>query len=53
MSAMKQIPLASEYNGRNNGDLSATKAMVAQAGVCATSKLGELLSQLEEAGFIV
>ncbi|WP_179197320.1 hypothetical protein PWP89_16250 [Stenotrophomonas rhizophila] len=45
--------LAAQYNGRNNGDLSATKAMVAEAGVCATSKLGGLLAQLEGAGFIV
>lgn len=45
--------LASQYNGRNNGDLSATKAMVRAVGVCTTSKLGDLLTQLEKAGFIV
>lgn len=53
-AAMKMLLfLASQYNGRNNGDLSATKAMVKEAGVCTTSKLGELLTQLETAGFIV
>ncbi len=53
-AAMKMLLfLASQYNGRNNGDLSATKAMVKKAGVCTTSKLGELLTQLETAGFIV
>lgn len=53
-AAMKMLLfLAAQYNGRNNGDLSATKAMVKDAGVCSPSKLGELLSQLEEAGFIV
>jgi len=53
-SAMKMLLfLASQYNGRNNGDLSATKAMVEAASVCAASKSRELLGQLEEAGFIV
>lgn len=53
-AAMKMLLfLAAQYNGRNNGDLSATKAMVKEAGVCTTSKLGELLAQLEAAGFIV
>ncbi|MBS4800436.1 MAG: hypothetical protein KH046_06325 [Stenotrophomonas maltophilia] len=45
--------LAAQYNGRNNGDLSATKAMVEAASVCAASKSKDLLGQLEEAGFIV
>lgn len=53
-AAMKMLLfLASQYNGRNNGDLSATKAMVEAASVCAASKSKELLGQLEEAGFIV
>ncbi len=53
-AAMKMLLfLASQYNGRNNGDLSATKSMVEAAGVCAASKSKELLTQLEEAGFIV
>ncbi|MCU1113199.1 hypothetical protein JAK74_05195 [Stenotrophomonas maltophilia] len=53
-AAMKMLLfLAAQYNGRNNGDLSATKAMVEGAGVCAASKSKELLAQLEEAGFIV
>jgi hypothetical protein len=45
--------LASQYNGHNNGNLSATKTMLEEAGVCAGSKAKELLNQLEEAGFIV
>lgn len=53
-AAMKMLLfLASQYNGRNNGDLSATKSMVEAANVCAASKSKELLGQLEEAGFIV
>lgn len=53
-AAMKMLLfLAAQYNGRNNGDLAATKAMVEAAGVCAGSKAKELLSQLEDAGFIV
>lgn len=52
-AAMKMLLfLAAQYNGRNNGDLSATKSMVEAAGVCAASKSKELLAQLEEAGFI-
>ena len=53
-AAMKMLLfLAAQYNGRNNGDLSATKSMVEAAGVCAASKSKDLLAQLEEAGFIV
>jgi len=53
-AAMKMLLfLAGQYNGRNNGDLSATKAMVEAASVCAASKSKELLTQLEDAGFIV
>lgn len=53
-AAMKMLLfLAAQYNGHNNGDLSATKSMVEGAGVCAGSKSKELLAQLEEAGFIV
>ncbi|MGS7873652.1 hypothetical protein [Stenotrophomonas forensis] len=52
--AMKMLMfLAAQYNGRNNGDLAATKGMVSAAGVCATSKIGGLLDELEAAGFIV
>ncbi|EKT4088818.1 hypothetical protein QEG26_002789 [Stenotrophomonas maltophilia] len=53
-AAMKMLLfLAAQYNGRNNGNLSATKSMVEASGVCAASKSKELLAQLEDAGFIV
>ena len=45
--------LASQYNGSNNGDLSATKDMVKEMSVCTPSKLDGLLKLLESAGFIV
>lgn len=45
--------LAGQYNGKNNGDLSATESMVRTAGVCTPSKLHGLLAELEESGFIV
>ncbi|PZS98682.1 hypothetical protein [Stenotrophomonas maltophilia] len=45
--------LAGQYNGKNNGDLSATESMVRAAGVCAPSKLRGVLNELEDSGFIV
>lgn len=45
--------LAGQYNGKNNGDLSATESMVRTAGVCTPSKVHSLLVELEHAGFIV
>jgi len=45
--------LAAQYNGKNNGDLSATKDMVDGTGVCSPSKIHGLLLELEAAGFIV
>lgn len=53
-SALKLLMfLADQYNGKNNGDLSATKDMVEGTGVCAPSKVHTLLLELEAAGFIV
>jgi len=45
--------MASQYTGSNNGDLSATKEMVRELGVCTPSKLHDLLEMLQDAGFIV
>ncbi|WP_152982665.1 hypothetical protein [Stenotrophomonas humi] len=45
--------IAGQYNGSNNGNLSATKNMVKELGVCTPSKLHELTTLLLEAGFIV
>ncbi|HHA2837643.1 TPA: hypothetical protein ACOFCN_002020 [Stenotrophomonas maltophilia] len=45
--------LAGQYNGKNNGDLSATESMVSAAGVCSARGVGAVLTSLEEAGFIV
>ncbi len=45
--------LAGQYNGKNNGDLSATESMVSTAGVCSRRGVGSVLIGLEEAGFIV
>lgn len=45
--------LASQFNGRNNGDLSATESMVQAAGVCSGTTAAKALRELEAAGFIV
>lgn len=45
--------LASQFNGRNNGDLSATETMVVAAGLCSGTTAAKALRELETTGFIV
>jgi hypothetical protein len=45
--------LACQFNGRNNGDLSATETMVLSAGLCSGTTAAKALKELEVAGFIV
>lgn len=45
--------LAGQFNGRNNGDLSATETMVERAGLCSGTTAAKSLRELEAAGFIV
>lgn len=45
--------LAGQFNGRNNGDLSATETMVLRAGLCSGTTAAKALKELEAAGFIV
>jgi hypothetical protein len=45
--------LAAQFNGRNNGDLSATETMVLAAGLCSGTTAAKALKELEAAGFVV
>jgi hypothetical protein len=45
--------LVCQFNGRNNGDLSATESMVLSAGICIGTTTAKALKELEAAGFIV
>lgn len=42
-----------QYNGKNNGDLSATRTMAKEWGIGAPATLQKALSELEKAGWIV
>jgi hypothetical protein len=45
--------LMDQYNGSNNGDLSATETMVERAGLCSGGASAKALKELREAGFIL
>jgi hypothetical protein len=45
--------LAAQFNGRNNGDLSATESMVLAAGLCSGTTAAKAIKELLAAGFIV
>lgn len=47
------LQLMAQYNGRNNGDLSATRTMAKEWGIASDNTLRRALSELEEGGWIL
>jgi len=45
--------LCAQYNGRNNGDLSATRTMAEEWGIGSDNTLRKALKELESAGWII